>query len=100
MTVAQLIVFELGKDVGARQPVGLRGKGREGASGTVYELSFDNGKAIKIYHETERGKFEDKIRTMVKVKYHRPHADRFDLAWPEAIFIDASGGFQDASLWK
>jgi hypothetical protein len=31
---------------------------------------------------------------MIMVKYKRPHADRFDLAWPETLVVDASGQFR------
>lgn len=68
-------------------------KGRRGASGFVLELACESGKVAKIYHSHERSKFEPKVRTMLKVKYRRPHTDRFDLAWPEALIVNHSGEF-------
>jgi DNA-binding helix-hairpin-helix protein with protein kinase domain len=98
------LLFEIGKDGTVRPPLTLRPreKGWRGASGIVYQIPAEPSKAIKVYHDTERLKFESKIRTMIKVKYDRPHVDRFDLAWPETIFVDASGqfrGFKMPVLW-
>jgi serine/threonine protein kinase len=88
------LLFEIGKDGKVRPPLTLRPreKGWRGASGIVYQFPAEPSKAIKVYHDTERLKFEAKIRTMIKVD--RPHVDRFDLAWPETIFVDASGQFR------
>src|SRR5713226_2808962 len=95
MSGATISLFELTKDEKTRRPLvlGKGEKGKQGASGTVYELPAESGKAIKIYHAKERSKFEQKIRTMIKVKYTRPHTDRFDFAWPEAVVVDAYGSF-------
>jgi len=90
------LLFEIGKDGKVLPPLTLRPreKGWRGASGIVYQIPAEPSKAIKVYHDTERLKFESKIRTMIKVKYDRPHVDRFKLAWPETIFVDASGQFR------
>lgn len=89
------VFFEVAKDGTIRNAFTLRpgDKGRRGGSGIVYELPTEPGKAIKIYHDDQRAKFEPKVRTMVKVKYNRPHLDRFDLAWPESLVVDDSGKF-------
>jgi hypothetical protein len=88
--------FDVGKDSNVRKSLTLRSgdKGRRGASGFVFELSSEPGKAIKAYHKEERSKFEPKVRTMIRVKYNRPHLDRFDLAWPETLVVDISGQFR------
>jgi serine/threonine protein kinase len=92
--VSEERLYELRID-GNLNPLKFRAsdKGRRGASGTVFELADQHGKAVKIYHDHERSKFEPKIRTMLKVKYKRPHTARFDLAWPEALIVNGSGEF-------
>lgn len=95
MSITDNAVFELDKDGKTRRALILRtdDRGMRGASGTMHALRAEAGKAIKIYHEKERSKFEEKIRTMIKVRYNRPHAELFDLAWPEAIVVDTYGSF-------
>jgi hypothetical protein len=94
MSAAGRTVFETGKDGSMHPPLAIRKViGKPGGSGTVWEHPGDPTKAIKIYHAKERSKFEEKARTMIKVKYNRPHADRFDFAWPEALVVDSSGCF-------
>src|SRR5262245_54707751 len=90
------LLFEVVKDSSTGKPLTLQpgDKGRRGASGFVFELAAEAGKAIKVYHDKERLKFEPKVRTMIKVKYNRPHIDRFDLAWPEGLVVDMSGHFR------
>ena len=94
MSAAGQTIFETGKDGSLHPPLAIRKViGKPGGSGTVWEHPGDSTKAIKIYHAKERSKFEEKARTMIKVKYNRPHADRFDFAWPEALVVDSSGSF-------
>src|SRR3974377_1673125 len=86
--------FETSKDGSLRTPLALRKPmGKPGASGTVWEHPEAPGKAVKIYHDKERTKFENKARTMVKVRYNRPHAASFALGWPEALVVNSSGAF-------
>jgi len=94
MSAAGRTVFETGKDGSLHPPITIRRViGKPGGSGTVWEHPGDPTKAIKIYHAKERSKFEEKARTMIKVKYNRPHADRFDFAWPEALWSIHQGVF-------
>src|SRR5580693_265935 len=94
MSAAGQVIFETGKDGSLHTPLALRKViGQPGGSGTVWEHPGEPDKAIKIYHDGERPKFEEKARTMIKVKYNRPHADRFDFAWPESLVVDSSGTF-------
>jgi eukaryotic-like serine/threonine-protein kinase len=94
MSAAGQTIFETAKDGSLHPPLAIRKViGKPGGSGTVWEHPGDPAKAIKIYHAKERSKFEEKARTMIKVKYNRPHADRFDFAWPEALVVDSSGSF-------
>jgi eukaryotic-like serine/threonine-protein kinase len=94
MSAAGQTIFETGKDGSLDPPLAIRKViGKPGGSGTVWEHPGDPTKAIKIYHAKERSKFEEKARTMIKVKYNRPHADRFDFAWPESLVVDSSGSF-------
>jgi hypothetical protein len=92
MSPASLTVFEVTKDGSLLPPLALRKTiSKPGGSGTVWEHPEEPTKAVKIYHDKEYSKFEDKARTMIKVKYNRPHVDQFDFAWPEALVVNASG---------
>ena len=94
MSAAGQTIFETDKDGSLHPPLAIRKVlGKPGGSGTVWEHPEQPTKAIKVYHAKERSKFEEKARTMIKVKYNRPHADRFDFAWPEALVVDSSGSF-------
>jgi hypothetical protein len=94
MSRAGQTIFETNRDGSVRTPLVLRkAVGKPGASGTVWEHPVEPTKAIKIYHDKERPKFEEKIRSMIKVKYNRPHADCFDLAWPEAVVVEERDPF-------
>jgi serine/threonine protein kinase len=89
------IVFELDKAGRRSRGTMLRETDRvgQGASGTVYRYSAEPGKAIKIYELPQAKRFEAKIRTMVTVRYNRPHLSRFDFVWPEALLADSTGAF-------
>jgi serine/threonine protein kinase len=96
MSAGVVTVFKLDKAGKVRKPLSIQKSdqvGTAGASGTVYQYPEETKKAIKIYHERERLKFAEKIRAMIQVKYNRPHAQRFDLAWPESIVIGGSDEF-------
>jgi eukaryotic-like serine/threonine-protein kinase len=94
MSQTGLAIFEISKAGSLRASLTLRKKvGKPGASGTVWEHPEEPTKVIKLYHDKECSKFEDKARTMIKVKYNRPHVDHFDFAWPEALVVNESGSF-------
>jgi serine/threonine protein kinase len=72
---------------------------KEGGSGTVFPLPGTMGRrAAKLYHDEKRRSFEEKVRTMLRVKYKHSHADQFDFAWPERLIVDDSGVFLGFSM--
>ena len=88
-------LFELNKDGSSLRALQVHGadKIKAGASGTIYRHPINRTKAPKLYHKEERAKHKEKVELMVRVSYGRPHADQFDIAWPETQIADREGNF-------